>query len=66
MSSSGSVTNWLARLKAGDPAAARPLWERYFHRLVGLARRRRKPSAPASRPWCSCCASASRAFRREW
>jgi DNA-directed RNA polymerase specialized sigma24 family protein len=25
-------------LKAGDSAAARPLWERYFRRLVGLAR----------------------------
>jgi RNA polymerase sigma factor (sigma-70 family) len=38
MSSSGSVTHWLALLKAGDAAAAQPLWERYFRRLVGLAR----------------------------
>lgn len=38
--SSGSVTHWLGRLKAGDPAAAQPLWERYFPRLVTLARRR--------------------------
>src|SRR5262245_19713434 len=33
-----SVTLWLERLKAGDPAAAGPLWECYFLRLVGLAR----------------------------
>src|SRR5260370_3647008 len=38
MSSAGSVTNWLGLLKAGDSAAAQPLWERYFRRLVGLAR----------------------------
>ena len=38
MSSSGSVTHWLGLLKAGDSAAAQPLWERYFRRLVGLAR----------------------------
>src|SRR5438874_3477307 len=34
------VTVWLGQLVAGDPAAARPLWDRYFHRLVGLARKR--------------------------
>jgi DNA-directed RNA polymerase specialized sigma24 family protein len=40
MPSEGSVTNLLDRLRAGDPAAARPLWERYFRRLIGLARHR--------------------------
>jgi hypothetical protein len=30
MSAPGSVTSWLVQLKAGDPAAAQPLWERYF------------------------------------
>ena len=40
MSSPGSVTYWIDRLKAGDPAAARKLWERYFHRLVSLARKK--------------------------
>jgi hypothetical protein len=40
MSTSGSVTHWLGLLKAGDHAAAQPLWERYFGRLVGLARAR--------------------------
>ena len=36
------VTVWIAQLQGGDPAAARPLWDRYFHRLVGLARKRLK------------------------
>jgi DNA-directed RNA polymerase specialized sigma24 family protein len=37
MSSGDSVTQWIAQLRAGDPAAAQKLWERYFRRLVGLA-----------------------------
>jgi DNA-directed RNA polymerase specialized sigma24 family protein len=40
MSLQGSVTLWLALLKEGDSAAAQPLWERYFHQLVHLARSR--------------------------
>ena len=40
MPSVGDVTGWLQQLKAGDHEAARPLWERYFRRLVGLARDR--------------------------
>jgi DNA-directed RNA polymerase specialized sigma24 family protein len=36
----GSVTRWLGQLQAGDPAAAQQIWERYFRRLVGLARKR--------------------------
>jgi DNA-directed RNA polymerase specialized sigma24 family protein len=40
MSSPGSVTVWLGRLRTGDPAAAEKLWQRYFHRLVGLARKK--------------------------
>jgi DNA-directed RNA polymerase specialized sigma24 family protein len=39
-SSTGSVTHWIGRLRAGDQAAAQPLWERYFGQLVGLARKR--------------------------
>jgi DNA-directed RNA polymerase specialized sigma24 family protein len=35
-----SVTHWLSLLQGGDAAAAQRLWERYFHRLVGLARAR--------------------------
>jgi DNA-directed RNA polymerase specialized sigma24 family protein len=44
----GSVTRLLVDLKAGDPVAAQPLWERYFDRLVHLARKRlsaRRPGA---------------------
>jgi DNA-directed RNA polymerase specialized sigma24 family protein len=40
MPSDGSVTRWIGRLQAGDPVAAQKLWERYFRRLVGLARRK--------------------------
>jgi DNA-directed RNA polymerase specialized sigma24 family protein len=40
MSSHGSVTRWLGRLQAGDPSAAQQLWQRYFQRLVGLARQK--------------------------
>src|SRR5262249_42997878 len=40
MSTSGSVSHWIAALKGGDAAAARPLWERYHRRLGALARRR--------------------------
>jgi RNA polymerase sigma factor (sigma-70 family) len=38
MASEGSVTRWLGPLQAGDPAAVQQLWQRYFQRLVGLAR----------------------------
>jgi DNA-directed RNA polymerase specialized sigma24 family protein len=38
MSSSGSVTHWIQLLQAGEDDAARAIWERYFKRLVGLAR----------------------------
>jgi len=38
MPSEGSVTRCIGALQAGDAAAAQQLWERYFHRLVGLAR----------------------------
>ncbi len=40
MAADGSVTHWFGQLQAGDPAAALELWERYFCRLVGLARAR--------------------------
>ena len=40
----GSVTRWIGELKGGDPAAAQPLWERYFARLVRLARARLRAS----------------------
>src|SRR5688572_16833726 len=34
----GSVTRWVEQLAAGDRDAAQRIWERYFRRLVGLAR----------------------------
>jgi RNA polymerase sigma factor (sigma-70 family) len=40
MSSEHSVTRWIGQLKAGDHEAAQRLWERYFQRLVGLARKK--------------------------
>jgi DNA-directed RNA polymerase specialized sigma24 family protein len=38
--SSGSVSHWINRLRAGDETAVLPLWERYFHELVRLARKK--------------------------
>ena len=40
----GSITGWIAGMKAGDLAAAQPLWERYFARMVDLARARLRAS----------------------
>jgi DNA-directed RNA polymerase specialized sigma24 family protein len=40
MPAGNSVTRWLNQLQEGDPDAAQRLWERYFARLVGLARQR--------------------------
>jgi RNA polymerase sigma factor (sigma-70 family) len=40
MTDPDSVSRWIVDLKAGDSAAARRLWERYFVRLVQLARTR--------------------------
>ena len=40
MASPGSVTYWIAQLKAGEPAAAQPLWEGYFQQLVARTRRK--------------------------
>jgi DNA-directed RNA polymerase specialized sigma24 family protein len=40
MSSPGSVTLWLGKLKAGVGEAAQPIWQRYFHQLVTRARQK--------------------------
>jgi RNA polymerase sigma factor (sigma-70 family) len=35
---SASVTTWIGKLKSGDSVAAQQLWQRYYARLVRLAR----------------------------
>jgi DNA-directed RNA polymerase specialized sigma24 family protein len=45
MEPEGSVTRWLGPLQHGDEVAVWQLWERYFSRLVGLARQKLR-SAP--------------------
>ena len=55
----GSITHWLGDLRGGDLAAAQPLWERDFGKLVVLARsklqRQRQPRVEADEedaaPW---------------
>lgn len=38
MSSEESITNWLQAFQTGDREPIRQLWNRYFHRMMGLAR----------------------------
>ena len=45
MPTDDAVTVWLGQLQAGKSSAVRPLWDKYFHRLVGLARKRLKDSS---------------------
>jgi RNA polymerase sigma factor (sigma-70 family) len=35
----GSITQFFGQLRTGNPTAAEALWERYFPRLLGLARK---------------------------
>jgi len=42
---SQSVTRWIDQLKTGDALAAQRLWEVYFQRMVGLARRKLEGAA---------------------
>jgi DNA-directed RNA polymerase specialized sigma24 family protein len=46
MASDDSVTTWIDQLKSGDPVAAQKLWERYFQKLVALARKMFQGSRP--------------------
>jgi DNA-directed RNA polymerase specialized sigma24 family protein len=41
----GSVTQWIGDLKSGGNSAAQQLWERYFDRLVHLARNKLRASS---------------------
>lgn len=45
MASDGSITRCIELLKAGERVAAQQLWERYFKRLVRLARDRLQASS---------------------
>jgi DNA-directed RNA polymerase specialized sigma24 family protein len=40
MSAPGSITHWIEQAQAGNAQAAQKLWEFYFQRLVGLARKK--------------------------
>ena len=40
MAETASVSVWLEQLQGGDQDAARRIWQRYFSRLVGLARKK--------------------------
>ena len=44
MPSPGAVTHWIDLLRGGDAAAIQKLWEAYFPRLVGLARKKLQES----------------------
>jgi RNA polymerase sigma factor (sigma-70 family) len=39
-----SISIWIKQLKAGEAEAAQRLWERYCHRLIGLARKKLQDS----------------------
>jgi DNA-directed RNA polymerase specialized sigma24 family protein len=40
MAASDAITLWLSLLREGHPEAAQRIWDRYFRRLVGLARKK--------------------------
>ncbi len=42
MGGENSISLWIAALREGDDSAAAALWDRYFHRLMGVARSRMK------------------------
>jgi DNA-directed RNA polymerase specialized sigma24 family protein len=43
-STPGSITQWIDQLKAGEDTAAQEIWQRYWTRLVSLARGKLRPS----------------------
>jgi DNA-directed RNA polymerase specialized sigma24 family protein len=40
MSKEGSFSDWINKLRDGDEEAARQLWDRYFQRMIVLARKK--------------------------
>ena len=65
MSSDGSITHCIQLLKAGEGGAAQELWERYFQRLVGLARARLPGSARRAADEEDVALSAFESFHRQ-
>jgi RNA polymerase sigma factor (sigma-70 family) len=45
MSADGSVTTWIRAISSGDDDVAQNLWERYFQRMVELARNKLRASS---------------------
>ena len=62
MDISGSVTDWIDGLRAGEAIAAEKLWNAYFHRMVTLARNRLRGAAGAVRDEEDVAISAFRSF----
>jgi DNA-directed RNA polymerase specialized sigma24 family protein len=48
MAPANSVTHWIDCLKAGDRAGTQKLWQEYFRRLVGLARKKLRGNSRAA------------------
>jgi RNA polymerase sigma factor (sigma-70 family) len=48
MNTEGTVTTWIQALSQGDAVAAQRLWERYFARMVDLARSKLRGMAPGA------------------
>jgi hypothetical protein len=72
MSGQLSISHWIQQLKEGEQAGIQALWDRYFARLVELARQRLRgaprPALPrtGSLLLCSCTPWMDfRAFRRD-
>ena len=40
MSAEGSITQWLEQVKQADEQAAQQIWQRYYQRLIALARKK--------------------------
>ena len=45
MNDHGSITQWLDKVKEGDSLAVQAVWDRYYQRLIGLARKKLRDTA---------------------
>ncbi len=64
MCAKGSVTGWFEELRDGDSEATKALWERYFPKLVQMARAKLRPMASAAADEEDVAASAMESFFR--